>query len=117
MIVVLALVFMIVFAAQAVDLTGVWQCSDGGTYYIRQLGLTVWWYGEASAKAPDWSNVAHGKIKGNIIELEWSDVAKGAADSKGALTHKIASENRLALVKETGGFLGSEWSRGEGIEK
>lgn len=29
------------------DLTGVWSCDDGGTYFIRQVGNIVWWYGES----------------------------------------------------------------------
>jgi len=27
------------------DLTGVWHANDGGTYYLRLLGRTVWWFG------------------------------------------------------------------------
>lgn len=115
-IMVVMVLFISAFALQALDLTGVWQCSDGGTYYIRQLGTNVCWYGEASPESPDWANVAYGKIKGNLIELEWADVPKGSAESKGVLTLKIASANRLVLLKETGNFMGSEWTRGKSQE-
>ena len=27
------------------ELTGAWQGSEGGVYYIRQVGDCVWWFG------------------------------------------------------------------------
>jgi hypothetical protein len=36
----------------SIDLTGVWNCSDGSRYYIHHAGIEVWWYGEASAEEP-----------------------------------------------------------------
>jgi uncharacterized lipoprotein YehR (DUF1307 family) len=27
------------------ELTGAWEGSEGGTYYIRQVGECVWWFG------------------------------------------------------------------------
>jgi hypothetical protein len=54
-----------------IDLTGVWNCDDKGTYYLRQIGNTLWWYGEQKSNNPLWSNVAHGTITDNTINLEW----------------------------------------------
>jgi hypothetical protein len=31
------------------DLTGVWSCDDSGTYFIRQVGNTVWWFGQSTS--------------------------------------------------------------------
>ena len=58
-------------------LTGVWNCDDGGKYYLRQTDSTLCWYGEQNPSGPTWSNVAHGTINSNIINLEWVDVPKG----------------------------------------
>jgi hypothetical protein len=37
-------------SVRAQDLTGIWQNNDGGTYYIRQLGDVIWWFGENDPK-------------------------------------------------------------------
>ena len=50
---------------QEVNLTGKWSCDDGGTYYIRQLGKTVWWLGKSNNGGQDWTNVLRGTLKGN----------------------------------------------------
>jgi hypothetical protein len=94
-----------------IDLTGVWNCDDGGIYYVRQLGTTVWWYGELDPNAPNWSNVMRGTISGNMINADWSDVPKGSVMQNGNLVLQIASNNRLVAVSKTGGFSGSVWTR------
>lgn len=93
------------------DLTGVWDCDDGGTYYIRQLGSTIWWYGEPSNNPDQWSNVAKGTISGNTINLDWADVPKGTIMNSGILVLNIESNNRLTATQKTGGFEGSTWAR------
>lgn len=93
------------------DLTGVWNCDDGGKYYVRQLGSAIWWYGENDPKNPSWSNVLRGTIGGNVINAEWSDVPKGSIMSNGKLVLQIVSNNRLIATSKTGGFGGSVWTR------
>ncbi|MCK9441920.1 MAG: hypothetical protein M0Q13_10935 [Methanothrix sp.] len=94
-----------------IDLTGVWNCDDGGIYYVRQLGSTVWWYGELDPNAPNWSNVMRGAISGNMINADWSDVPKGSVMQNGNLVLQIASNNKLVAISKTGGFGGSVWTR------
>jgi hypothetical protein len=106
-----ASIFIGVFTSFAADLTGVWSSDSGGTYYVRQLQNEVWWFGEESPKDPGWSNVAHGTLKGNILNLKWSDVPKGSAISNGILTLELTSDDKLIAKKKTGGFGDSEWSR------
>ena len=89
------------------DLTGKWYCDDGGTYYIRQVGNELFWYGEGL----DWTNVAHGKVSGNYIILSWADVPKAAFMNEGILILRIISSNKLQAVYKTGGFAGSIWWR------
>ncbi len=92
----------------AVDLTGVWDCDDGGTYYIRQLGNNVWWYGEQDPNSPGWSNVAMGTIDGSRVMLTWADVPKGGAMGSGNLVLDVVSGSKLQAVEHSG-FGGSAW--------
>ena len=94
------------------DLTGVWNCDDGGKYYIRQIGNTIWWYGDNNPDSPGFSNVMNGTICGNIITLNWADVPKGRTLNSGIMTLKIESSNRISAISKTGGFGGSVWTRG-----
>ena len=102
------------------DLTGVWKCDDGGTYYLRQIGDTLWWYGESAPVMPDngarWSNIVVGSIYGNTIDLQWRGVPKGDAlpngkQSVGILFLNIVSNDELRATKKTSGFGGSHWTR------
>ena len=93
------------------DLTGDWNCDDGGKYYIRQFGTTIWWYGEHDPNTPDWSNVMRGTISGNTINADWTDVPKGSIMQYGTLNLNIESNNRISAVSKTGGFAGSVWTR------
>ncbi len=96
----------------AVDLTGVWGCDDGGTYYLRQVGNTVWWYGEYSPIDPGWTNVAKGTISGSKLTVTWADVPKGGAGGAGSMDLSIASDDELrATAKRGSGFGGSVWTR------
>ena len=95
----------------SIDLSGVWNCDDGGKYYIRQLGTRVWWYGENDPNSPDWSNVMRGTISGNTINADWTDVPKGSIMQYGNLKLHIASGNMIVAISKTGGFAGSTWTR------
>ncbi|MCX6673115.1 MAG: hypothetical protein NTY37_04980 [Methanothrix sp.] len=97
----------------SIDLTGVWNCDDDGIYYIRQLGNSIWWYGEKDPNTPEWSNVMYGTIDGDIINGNWADVPKGRVMQNGVMVVKIESNNRLRVIQKTGGFAGSVWGRGD----
>ena len=84
------------------NLTGVWTCDDKGTYYMRQIGNTLWWYGEDRQTNPIFSNVARGTINGNIINLEVADVPKGKSSISDNLTLKAFPNNKLVIQEMTG---------------
>lgn len=107
----LAVFMLLAVNAEAYNLTGKWQGNDGGIYYIRQLGNTIWWYGENSPNNPSWSNVANGHISGNMLNLQWSDVPKGSIMNNGNLTLEVLSEGKIVARNKTGGFGGSEWTK------
>jgi hypothetical protein len=94
-------------------LTGVWNSDVGGKYYIHQLGDIVWWYGEGEPTHPGWAHVAHGKIGGNRIALEWADIPKGRAHFNGILIVEISADERTlrALYKFPPGFSTSVWTK------
>lgn len=99
-------------AAVQADLTGRWTCNDGGTYYLRQSGDRVYWFGEAAGSRPAWANVFNGLIAGGRINGEWVDVPKGGAEGSGRLDLVIEDGgSRLRAVARTGGFAGSIWHR------
>lgn len=96
------------------NLNGVWRANDNGTYYIRQIGNIIVWFGERnfSSGRPAWANVAIGRRYGNRIELTWADVPKGRYWGAGRLTLRVGNRNRIYRTGVTGGFGGSSWSRG-----
>ena len=95
------------------DLTGRWSCNDGGTYYLRQTGSTLYWYGEAGAgRQPAWANVFSGRIRDDRVTGRWIDVPKGRSSGSGNLVLAIEGEGAvLRSVEKSGGFGGSRWVR------
>jgi hypothetical protein len=94
-----------------IDLTGSWQCTDGGLYFVRQIGARVFWYGKQNTDSPGWANVFSGTIRSNLIMGEWADVPPYGATNSGKLTLRIDSATRISRVGEAPGFTGKEWSR------
>jgi len=90
------------------NLTGVWNCDDGGTYYIRQLGNVVWWDGDLSLQ---WANVARGTISGRTLNLEYADVPEGKAIGYGSLVLDIISNDELRAKEKPESYSGSRWWR------
>ncbi len=104
--------FSILAADARADLTGRWSCNDGGTYYLRQIGESLHWYGESARAQPAWSNVFSGRIHQGRIQGNWADVPKGRSGESGDLELVIqAGGHRLQAVGQSGGFAGSRWDR------
>jgi hypothetical protein len=95
----------------APDLTGVFSCNDGGTYYVRQVGNIVWWVGVSSDQGASWTNVYKGTISGSAVFGTWSDVPAGGAQGWGIMNLVIHSPYSFDSSYKTGGFGGSHWSR------
>src|SRR5262245_14304622 len=64
--------------AQTYNLSGVWHTTDGATFYVRQVGNEIWWFGQQAPINPRWTNVANGSIQGEIISVRWADVPAGS---------------------------------------
>jgi hypothetical protein len=96
------------------NLDGAWACNDSGTYYINQVGSSVYWFGEQDVTSgrPNWANIAYGKRVGNTVSLKWVDVPKGTLSSgNGDITINVASATDMYRLNVTGGFGGSKWTR------
>jgi len=103
-----------------VSLTGVWECDDGGLYYLR-LGpdRSVIWAGLHDSgfhKGLDFTNVFRGWLSadGGALAGDWVDVPRGATANSGTLVAEIwddAEGFRLVRLDDetTGGFGGRVW--------
>jgi hypothetical protein len=94
--------------------TGHWNCSDGGTYYIHQVGYEVWWYGQSAGANGNkgFANVMHGRIDPatNLIIGQWADVPSGSSSNSGEITLQIVDAKKIRIVSKSGGFSGAEWN-------
>ena len=95
----------------SLTLTGKWRCNDGGTYFIRQAGSSLWWYGQSPDGGRTWANVFHGRIDGNRINGQWADIPQGHNLNFGDMILQIVGNSKLRAIHKSGGFVGSQWSR------
>jgi hypothetical protein len=86
---------------QKYDLTGVWRSDDvvgsgPATFYVRQDGSTVWWYGDGNG----WSHVLRGTLSENLISAEWANIPaprKPERDFKGKMKITIISPTKMRV--------------------
>ncbi len=94
------------------NIEGVFSCDWNGKYYVRQIGNEVLWFGEDDNVTPTWSNVAHGTINGDMINIIWGDVPKGSVMQHGTLVLKILSNDSFEKLSQDGDNFGSTiWIR------
>jgi hypothetical protein len=98
-------------AAQAIDLSGIWSTQTGATFYVRQIGSQIWWYGTQSLINPRWTNVASGEIYGNAVRVHWVDVPQGTTASSGNLTLTAVDSRHLIVSENPDRFLSADWFR------
>lgn len=89
-------------------MTGTWKANDGGTYYVREAGTTIWWMGEN--KKAGFTNVFRGTRSGNVVTGSWADIKGGIGSGLLSLTI-IGTKGVLGFKQKssTGGFAGSSW--------
>jgi hypothetical protein len=95
-------------------LTGTWIANDGGMYFLRQIGDTLWWLGLSGGlmhPGLQFCNVFNASVTRSAVTGEWSDVPRGATSGRGTLTLRPAGDNQLLRVAESGGFGASIWRR------
>ncbi|HEX9317580.1 MAG TPA: hypothetical protein VF884_01460 [Nitrososphaeraceae archaeon] len=101
------------------SLTGVYNCDDGGQYYVTQIGNTLWWAGlSGGGDGHSFTNVYNAKITGNgKISGDWADVPRGFILNHGHLSLTVIlspSGEVVGLHKVPGtgdGFVGIDWHK------
>ena len=84
--------------------------SEGGVYYIRQVGDCVWWFGtelidieRGVTGQPGFANVASGRMDGNRIDVEFVDLPLGNVLGGGGLTLVYDPEtDQLTITEQRG---------------
>jgi hypothetical protein len=95
------------------ELTGVWMGSEGGYYYVRQVGDCIWWFGTdvrdiepGRTDQSGFANVASGRVDGDRIDLEWADLPLGDTLGGGGLTLVYDAQNdQLTKIEQRGDWL------------
>ncbi len=96
------------------SLDGLWRGNDGGTYYLRQAGRYVIWFGEGGHDRngiPSFANIAIGKKTDNVIKLSWFDVPKCKFNGTGKLVLRLDNADTLTRTDNNGVFGGTSWRR------
>lgn len=103
------------------DVTGVWSCNDGGTYYVRKVGTTVWWLGLSGDGGTSFTNVFRGSWRPNpateepadfgTVDGEWADVPRAPSAQSGTLHLSFRFTQELWKRGQGGPFSGSVWKR------
>lgn len=93
------------------SLDGQWVGNDGGNYYVRTDGNTVWWVGVSGDSGNSWTNLFHGTRTGDAIIGEWVDV--NGPMGKGSLMLHVGDNMHMDRTQASGsGFGGTNWRRG-----
>jgi hypothetical protein len=104
------------FQSRGRNLTGTWIGNDGGTYYIRETGAIVVWYGEAPGRVGEarFANVFSGAWRGGSFSGFWADVPKGGPTGNGELRIRRVNDFTLEKVDGSGSAFGAtRWQRVE----
>lgn len=97
-----------VLVEQGNNLTGVWD-AGGATFYVRQLGKEIWWFGELSPTNPRWTNVARGTVDNKLVHVKWVDVPKGETRGQGTLTLRIVDSKHMKIEVNPNDFWVRDW--------
>jgi hypothetical protein len=98
------------------NLTGAWHCDDIGTYYLREIGNTVWWLGLSCDQGRAFANVYQGTLSGNQIHGSWVDVPVGASAVLGEGTlnlymPELSLSTELVRLSIPSPFTGATWTK------
>jgi hypothetical protein len=95
-------------------LTGVWSANDAGTYYVHQIGNTVWWLGLSADEGKSFANVFRGTLQNGQVSGNWADIPLGQTANSGPLTlsgNQGQVSTTWTRVGDAGAFSGSAWQK------
>ena len=95
----------VIDATSQENLTGVWGDNYGMTYYLNQVGDTVWWFGMGPFRNGSLAQVFQGVATNGTIEGSWQDVPLGTGVSGEQLAarhrpHENAADGRFVVVAQ-----------------
>jgi hypothetical protein len=96
------------------DFSGTWSSDDKGTYYLRQIGNEIWWFGKSNGHPIDYSNVFHGILIDNTIIGNWIDVPMGDSSSSGTLKLILQIDgtlHKVSVISPAGSYPSSIWTK------
>src|SRR6266550_1360387 len=96
-------------AAAAKELNGYYEADNGGAYFVRQIGDSVYWFGEDPNGG--WANVLVGTISGNKITARFWDVPKGKTQGMGEMVLQIQPDDSLIELSSTTPFGTKSWKK------
>src|ERR1700704_3513114 len=96
-------------ATSAKMLNGYYEADNGGAYFVRQIGDSVYWFGEDPNGA--WANVLVGTISGNKITARFWDVPKGKTQGMGEMILQIQNDDSLIKLTSTTPFGTRSWKK------
>ena len=96
----------IINATSRENLSGVWGDNYGMTYYVSQVGETVWWFGTGPFRNGNFAQVFAGVTTDGTIEGSWQDVPLAAGVSGEPLRLSIDS-TRMLLTPISSASLGN----------
>ncbi len=96
-------------SAAAKGLNGYYEADNGGAYFVRQIGDSVYWFGEDPNGA--WANVLVGTISGNKITARFWDVPKGKTQGMGEMILQIQNDDSLIKLSSTTPFGTKSWKK------
>ena len=94
--------------------SGFWRSAGYNPFWINVVGGNVFWLGMNQQKdgiksGEEWCHVGFGKIQGNKIKLDWSDIPIGKDQLHGKIIIEIIDEIHIKVIEDSGNFGKSEW--------
>ncbi|WP_408037090.1 hypothetical protein [Tenacibaculum aestuarii] len=94
---------------------GAWKSTGGNLFWINIVNENVFWLGmnnktPETELAENWCHVGNGKIKDNLITLEWADIPIGSDNLNGRIIIEIISEVQMKVIEDSGNFGMSVWN-------
>jgi hypothetical protein len=93
------------------NLTGVWGDNYGMTYYLNQVGDTVWWFGMGPFRNDSFAQVFQGVATDGAIEGSWQDVPLGTGVSGEPLQLAIDPGRMLLTPISSASLSGRRWMK------
>ena len=84
------------------SLTGVWECTDGGLYYLTQHGNIVAWFAQSRYETDKWAQVGWGTANYGTLNMEWMDIPSGTRRAHGTMSIQYTNDMMNTLQSDSG---------------